>query len=63
MKDFLYNRNNNSFAFVADRWHLENLSTNSNCLDFGRLSDKVFVNSDFSRVRLLTDADAAGLLS
>ena len=49
MKDFFYNRNDNSFAFMADGWHFENLPTNRNCLNFRALSEQVFLNSD-SRV-------------
>ena len=56
MKDFFYNRHDNSFALVADGWHLENLSTNRNCLNFRALSEKGFVNGHLSRVRLLADA-------
>ena len=59
MKDFFYNRHDNSFALVADGWHLENLSANRNCLNFRALSEKGFVDSDFSCVRLLADAHTA----
>jgi hypothetical protein len=56
MKDFFYNRHNNSFALVADGWHLENLAADWNCLDFGALFKEGFINGYLSRVRLLADA-------
>ena len=56
MKDFFYNRHDNSFALVADGWHLKNLSTNWNCLNFRALSKEGFINGYISRVRLLADA-------
>ena len=56
MKDFFYNRHNNSFALVADGWHLENLAADWNCLDFGALSKQGLINGYLSRVRLLADA-------
>jgi len=55
MKDFFDNRHDNSFALVADRWHLKNLSTNWNCLNFRALSKDRFINGDLLRVRLLAD--------
>ena len=56
MKNFFYNRHHNSFTLVADRWHLENPSTNRNCLNFRALSKERFINGHLSRVRLLADA-------
>jgi hypothetical protein len=56
MKDFFYNRHYNSFALVADGWHLENPSTNWNCLNFRALSKERLINGHLSRVRLLADA-------
>ena len=55
MKNFFYDRYDRGFAFMANRRHLENLSTNRNCLNFRALSDKVFIDGDLSRVRLLAD--------
>ena len=60
MKDFFYNGYDNGFAFVADRWHFENLSTNRNRLNFRTLSQKIFIDGDLSRVRLLADAHTTG---
>jgi hypothetical protein len=54
MKDFFDNRHDNSFALVADRWNLKNLSNNWNCL-FRSLSKEGFINSHHSCVRLLAD--------
>ena len=56
MKDFFYNRHDNSFALVADRRHLENLSTNWNCLNFSALSKERLINGHLPCVRLLADA-------
>src|ERR1700722_15696907 len=50
MKDFFYNGHDNSFALVADRWHLENLSTNWNCLNFRSLSLRRDSSTATSRV-------------
>ncbi len=61
MKNFLNYGYDNSFAFMADGWHFENLPTNRNCLNFRALSEQVFLNSDLSGVRLLADADTARL--
>lgn len=41
---------------MADGRHLENLSTNRNRLNSRALSQKVFIDSDLSCVRLLADA-------
>jgi hypothetical protein len=56
MKDLLYNRHDNSFTFMADGWHLGNLSTNRNGFNFCALPEEVFINSDLPRVRLLAYA-------
>jgi hypothetical protein len=45
---------------VSDGWHFENLSTYRNRLNFGALSQKIFVDGDLSRVRLLADAHTTG---
>ena len=59
MNDFLYNRHDNCFAFMADRRHLENLSADRDGLNFRVFSKKSFVDRHFSCVRLLADAHAA----
>ena len=59
MKNFFYNRNNKSLALMTDRWHLENLPTNWNRLNFRALSKERLVNGHLSRVRLLADTQTA----
>jgi hypothetical protein len=56
MKDFFYNRYDNGFAFMADGWHLKNLSADRNSLNFRTLSEKGFIDGYLSCVRLLADA-------
>ena len=56
MKDFFYNRHDNSFALVPDGWHLENLSADRNSLNFRALSEKGFIDRHLSCMGLLADA-------
>ena len=60
MKNFFYNRYNSCFSFMTNHWHFKNLSTNGNCLDFRALPKKVFIDHDFSGVRLLANPHATG---